>query len=496
MVPIRPWCNVVVAHNAPLSQCQLDVLQWISNGCPDGQWTNFSYKTTAGALAWRRLISVSKRGGSWSAEILPAGVYYLDHCNYPPGHWRVKRPLAEPVVSDIAMRPTATPQRPVALRPPRQPLKPARPRSPDELTPTRKLLKDIIDAGGVLERKPDKDDDTNYRGLVAMINRWKMAPDSQEVILIEGPGYRHFIFRLSAVSDWKTEPPRELAAAERIHRWHPAVSTVRQDNRLSHIDAGLRRRAFIVLESLAREAEVRGYAVRAPKRDSRGYGEQTGGVVGDLVFQVDQISCTVSLTQPNDRVPHVATKTEIERAKRYSWERIPTHDSVKAERLSITLATDSRYESKVTWSDTKTLSIESRLPDVLGTFERWAVAHAERTEAERRAALEKQQRREREDELARENHVQKVLADKLVADLESWELVGRLRGYLAAMEQRIAEVSDPEERTAAVEWLRWGEEYLTHRDPLQWPIGKPTVKPANYAQLQEARQRLGFRDSW
>jgi hypothetical protein len=87
---------------------------------------------------------------------------------------------------------------------------------------------------------------------------------------------------------------------------------------------------------------------------------------------------------------------------RETWYRVPTHDYVPGDRLSITLDTDSRYSTKVTWPETKTLSLELRLPDVMTTFERRAVIDAERKEAEPRAAIEAQRRRERQDELARQ----------------------------------------------------------------------------------------------
>jgi hypothetical protein len=62
-----------VALGAPLNYRQLEVLRWISDGCPDGRWNDFSYKTMANALEWRGLVAVSKRGGVWTASILPAG---------------------------------------------------------------------------------------------------------------------------------------------------------------------------------------------------------------------------------------------------------------------------------------------------------------------------------------------------------------------------------------------------------------------------------------
>ena len=207
--------------DAPLNRRQVEVLAWINEGCPDGRWTDFTFKTTAGALAWRRLVAVSKGGGVWSAAILPAGQHYLDHGDYPPGHWD-KRRRGHPVDLDVAactlmVAPLCpvTGERPTAERP-------AKKSATDELTPTRKLLKDIIDAGGILEIN-SRDDKTSYRSLVGIINRRMMAPDGQEVIMLNGAHYHHLIFRLSSVSDWKTQPPAETVAAERIGRWHVAV---------------------------------------------------------------------------------------------------------------------------------------------------------------------------------------------------------------------------------------------------------------------------------
>lgn len=77
---------------------------------------------------------------------------------------------------------TILPQQPKL---PPKPSPPSTPSSPDGLTPTRKLLKDIIDAGGVLDRDI-RDDNANYRTLVGIINRRQMAPDGQQVIMIDG----------------------------------------------------------------------------------------------------------------------------------------------------------------------------------------------------------------------------------------------------------------------------------------------------------------------
>jgi hypothetical protein len=157
---------------------------------------------------------------------------------------------------------------------------------------------------------------------------------------------------------------------QRISKLHPAVAELRSGNRLDNIGASPRSRAYRLLQALVREAQARGHKVRVSKRPSQyGYGEQVGGIVGGLVFDVNNIRCPLSVSEPQDRVPHVATETELTKVRRDTWYRIPSHDYVKSGRLHFTLATNSGYQSKVGWQDTTKLRLESRLCDVIPLFE-------------------------------------------------------------------------------------------------------------------------------
>ena len=203
---------------------------------------------------------------------------------YPAGHW-AKGGRGQPADLDEPVRSPAAAQRPViSPKPGSADHRPNKQTQPDGLTPTRKLLKAIIDAGGMLEIDTI-DDNTSYRSLVGIINRRGMAPDGQEVIMVRGKSYHHTIFRMSSVSDWQTEPPNEIAAAERIGRWHPEVATLRNEKRLDSIQKELRGRAFRLLHALAREAEARGHSVRLPRRNHHGYIEDASKLGGRFDLQ-------------------------------------------------------------------------------------------------------------------------------------------------------------------------------------------------------------------
>jgi len=332
------------------------------------------------------------------AAVLPAGSHYLATGVYPPGHWNKRR--GAPVDLDLGQ---ATVQRwePPAPRPPKLPP------PPDGLTPTRKLLQAIINAGGVLELDT-RDDTTNYQSLVGMINRHKMAPDRQELIMMIGRSYDYKLFRLSSVSAWQTASPVEVVAAERIARWHPAVAKLRAEKRLDGIDKELRGRAFRLLHALAREAEARGHTVRLPGREKNGYIDDRSKLYGDLIIEVSNIECSVDMTQPSQRVLHTPTAEELRRRREYEWSYIPSYDTEPFAGLAITLDTSSRWSSKVIWSEKKGSKLQARLPNVLTTFERWAVVHVERDDAEQRAAIAKREQEQREDQLAREGSAARI----------------------------------------------------------------------------------------
>lgn len=321
-----------MALDTPLNQRQLEVLNWINDGCPEGRWTDYTFKTTAQSLASRRLVTVSKRGGTWKAAILPAGEHYLATGAYPAGHWTRPRRTAPGRVQEV--KSWAAPSQPVTRAPKKSPA--IRASSDDGgLTPTRKLVQDIVDAGGVLE-VDTTDDSRSFTSLVGIINRRRMAPDGQEVVLTH-PRHNRIIMRLSEVSDWKTDLPAETLAAERIGRWHPVVATLRKDGRLDSISRDLRSKASRLLHAVAREAEARGYRVRAPERNRHGYIEDRTRLTGDLIIVMPEIECSVKIVQPTDRIPHTPTADELERQRKYNNWPPPQYDYVPANRLNMTM---------------------------------------------------------------------------------------------------------------------------------------------------------------
>lgn len=68
----------------PLTTEQLEVLQWVGDGCPADRWDGHAHKLVARGLANISLIRVHRVGNRWTAEIREAGQYYLKHHRYDP----------------------------------------------------------------------------------------------------------------------------------------------------------------------------------------------------------------------------------------------------------------------------------------------------------------------------------------------------------------------------------------------------------------------------
>jgi hypothetical protein len=180
-----------VAIDTPLNHRQLEVLRWISDGCPDGRWTDFAFKLTTTALASRRLVTVSKRGGVWSAALLPAGEHYLTQGQYPERHW-ARRRRGQQMELDTPVKPPAVAQRPVDPHGGGPTSAQSKKQSPSR---ARELVAEVLAASGEIYRE-SKEGQRAYSLLVATVNRHKLAPEGKQLTVEMGSRWEVSVIRL------------------------------------------------------------------------------------------------------------------------------------------------------------------------------------------------------------------------------------------------------------------------------------------------------------
>ncbi|GAA1439335.1 hypothetical protein GCM10009641_46810 [Mycobacterium cookii] len=249
-------------------------------------------------------------------------------------------------------------------------------------------------------------------------------------------------------------------------RPHAAITAIRaHPYALTALSRPLRSRAARILDTLAKEAERRGYQVT--EHD------------GHLRICIRGHAETLDLREPTTRTRHVPTQAELAAQKAASWRRPPEWDVRPSGRLRAVIGHRDVVEPKPRKDGTMAWLLEDRLDRVMALAEE-AAATKEYWEDRRRKEAEVKRRRWEEVRAQavvefREHRLAAVLRDQV----ERWEDARRLDEFLQALDDHIATMSQPEAAASAVEWRRWVARYTAQRSPFRQPVRMPPeVEPS------------------
>ncbi|NQE90265.1 hypothetical protein [Nocardia terpenica] len=493
-----------MARSGPISGVQLDVLNWVSEGCPDGVMMGHTYKHSAKALEWRRLLTVSTKGGAWRAALTEAGRYYLDHGRYPDGHWDSKRKARAPrrpvrrqdqhetpdrrqrVHADAAVQRDVVGgvDRPFGdeseTRGARSPLADSLPveepvaqskRKPPRPRPVDNLIADIIDADGTLLVSRTADG-PNYDSLIRSAVRLGKVPKGKLLVAGRGQDPRELAIRL-------LDEPKPIIVPIRRTLSHSAVIRLRDDEKSMQITPSVRVWALGVLDVLASALTAQGADVSAvPGHDHRGgYYNRRNSSPRVLQIKIKGHSFGVQLVEPTEKVPHEATTTELARAARDSAYTITKYDVVPSGRITLTIADGvSCLESSWTYSDDE--GVVDLAHVVLELELRAAEAEVNRL-ADERDAAERQRRWETAMATAESAFADAHRAKVFREQAKRWRQLHELDEYLAAMQSHIAGIDDEHDAEEAARWLEWASNHRKELDPLHGRLGMPAIpKPS------------------
>lgn len=452
----------------PLNARQVEVLRWIADGHPTDDADHGSFKRTAVALQDRRLVRISRRGGTWSAVLTDAGRHYLDNGRHADHD-------GKPVPPHGGRRTRGTSgQRVSASSDPTVPGIRSR-TGPARRAPTEQLVADVLAAGGELDiERPLRDDGERVAELVRNANRHGKVPAGTRLtchrVRVDDGSYFGVTMDRVVLEDGPagTDAPLvPVPVPERVGRYHPALASLRVGGG-PEVSAGRRARALRILHALAIEAERRGYEVSAARPTERD-GRRVSGGAWHLVVSVNSSAVPLRITEENDRVAHQPTARELADQARSSWVRIPTHDSVASGRLRITLGADHGSGRRSYWADRISWRLEDKLPDLLREIavraNEISIRRSRRDEAraEHERALDAERRHAAD--RAAEAHRAEVLQDRLTR----WRAGGELREYLAdrtAAVEHAAENGAPSgDLDSARAWLAWVADHVERLDP-------------------------------
>jgi hypothetical protein len=429
-----------VRRDEPLSARQIRVLKWISEGCPEGVWADFTYKTTAYALASRGLANVVRRRDSWSAAITEDGEFYLTHGRYPadPESLGEGLPSAE-TLSDA------------------------------DVLAAERLVALTSGEGVVSVASPSDRERARYRRAIHRLITGHQIPQG---FTLRHTGRDHgdlHIRLVREVDEPRPEPAPRVVVPLSLDDVGGEVRALGSQIRMAVTEPSMDR-ALRILQAIANECATREWTLdRDPSDDRR--------------FRIRSPECSfeLGLTEElvNREVPDEATLG----ASKYSWQRIPLQlRKVGSGRLTLQLG---QYYRTKSWSDRSRWTLDDKLGAMFA-------------ELDARVAEAAEERRQREADLHRRQQAwdAAVLAAQqaYVVDLNRRRLHEQvahrahaedLRGYARTLTEAIDRCDDAVVAESIRSWQRWASQEADRLDPINHPdalryFEPDTVRPEDY----------------
>lgn len=264
--------------------------------------------------------------------------------------------------------------------------------------------------------------------------------------------------RLESIAARDAEPERLVVATE-LRGLHPAVRAVVEAKLPEGMPSEHRRRAHLLLHTLAKEAQRRGWTIARP-------GERGADLI---TIDAGDRAVPIRIRLRTRRVDHVKSARELASEARpgHSW--APKHDYLTTDDLIVTVG-------GADYRDTARFKLQDKL---LSIIERIEAASAEaRVRAEERRVREEDRARQREQAAQR-----RKLAEQYAAWVSSlkrfeadWSAHARSANFLRALAAQVEAVEDPARQAELRRFSDWAEGHLGRTTPLithRFPAGDP-----------------------
>jgi len=452
----------------PLKEHQLALLQRIAGGddlsSPDG----VDQRHSARALQSRRLVDVSRRGGTWRAQITDAGRFYLDNGMHPDHPDRLLGDTAAPrqrTRSNVAARHGERPA--------------GRPRGGDTAkasgtagSPTTAIVEQAqqlverlqAEGGTVRVESPGAEERALYRRVIHAAKQHRLVPAGFH-LKHTGRAAGDLTIHLSndehpdetAWNRIRLNTPRFIADPEVM------FAALEKDPAGLEVTKTSIPRALNLIRGLAAEARRRGHRVGANTKTRH----------PSVYLQVGQTRRRVSLFEEYDEVPHVPTEEEARRLRRNQWTVIPTTDKVASGRLRLEIPR-AGWRSPDTWADDRRTTLEKRLARIIRDVEAGITADEEAKVAAQRAHeayLAEQERKRAEEhrrwqtalDEARPQAAELLRKKAFRRAYDACISANEIRAFCDALEQAVPEA--PADSQNHARWIMWARAAADHLDP-------------------------------
>lgn len=438
---------------------QLEVLQWVADGCQEGRWpaADYTHRTSAVALKNRGLVTVKGHGPTWTASVTDAGAYYIEHGTYPPGH------------SDVVV--VREPRRASAAHDPVE-LGAGATKSLDEANALIEKLQQEK-SRSVTIADPSESTRAHYRRILHACRQHHLTPVGHE-LRFTGRDAGDIVIALSDGSDKETSDWDMIRTRARKVTTNVTALRTALDSTPSVIDVtdDLRPRAVEFATLLA--SELRAHDLKL--------GVNIKLKTPKLFLQTESARRDVRLEEVLKEVPHVRTNEEDREARRSPWKTFPKVDQVPSGLLRITVARDGWNGSTGRhnfdeWVDKPKTPLEKQVRviaraikagvvDDVDTRQRGVQARAEahekweRQQAQERGAWEEVRAR------ARAKAVEQLREGTFIDTFDAWRGAQELRAFATELEAAVAADHELGERPRFHEWIEWARQRADEMDPI------------------------------
>lgn len=218
-------------------------------------------------------------------------------------------------------------------------------------------------------------------------------------------------------------------------------------------------RALILMDTLIKEFEGRGYSVRI---GDKYFETELVLKEGKVSFRLDE---RTTQTEPPPPPPKPARKGRHE-PEYEPWR--PRYILKGTGEFTLEFGKYRLGGCRRVWKDRAKCPLEAQLHEVMEALPSWeAVLKEARLEAEQREA-DAREAENRRLAAARAQEVSRQRRANLVKNLEAWERADRLRGFIAAVEAADGQSAE------TLAWLKWAREQVEALDPLLWDFSAVT----------------------
>ena len=446
------------AEPKTLNAKQIQVLEWIRNGCPDGVYSGgYEHRISARVLERRGLVKIRGRGDTWVAELTEEGREWKDEAKEP------NRSLSEVECQAGSADPSS------ALAVGGESGQGGE--LPAEESDEDQLMRRVMNEGSVLLPE-DPEVVKRYERIVRSSLHSALRPKGKCLEMHhtgrwgQGPQQVDFVEYFDDRVELKPVP-----VPDQVKKYHQSIKALLSNKEWSYVSDEHLPRAARILQAIADEAERRGMKVISAEEALKNAPQHLRRKLRSVPLRVQDADVVYSLEIREIAAPgakKLPLRARNEKKTLPAWKEQRGWEFTSTGKLELIVDGPGTRYTGDRYKDAKTSTLEEKLPRVLASFEIYRLKREWHAQERARAEAERLQRQNDAREVATARYFDTKRWEHFVRRSEQWSAVDQHREFLKKAIASVTEsfTSDKDQILAE---LRYVESRIDEYDPLLNP---------------------------